>query len=750
MTVRAHAPPQAAKAVGQPASNNRAGRTQDRAEHRADALAAKALSGPPLPPGVPLGAPSTPGATLPFGPGQPLSPIDRAYFEPRLKHRLDQVRVHSDAAATESASQLHSPAYAIGKHVFIQSNHYSPRTPEGRALLAHELVHVVQQRHVSTDGPLSLGGRSDNAEREADRAADALVRGEAVDVAGDPAHVGQVIRRAPPATKPATPSPPSWLGPLGSKATHVQGDVWDVPIGGLGPTWVGPYDQLQSHLGTFNKNKGKGVEKLVAAHLVGGEHIEDLGWSMPYNKAPCVAVAESLHDKWTREISNHQSKQGSMGGRATATEGRPIVGTGDVKDVLHEVYKGFPDLQDMSTRIVDQQTAIIKMPGGSKPTGNDGGSEKPAPGPKKEGQGGAPSKPPSPAPSAAKPASETAKAEATNPSPPKPAATAEPSVKSQPPKTPSTSPENAPHPAPKVVATAQPTQPAKPPLATQPTKAAPPTVATGAAKPATPVAESAPLSKPKIKVEFSGKGKVSLGGGGWKWAGTAGKIVSFAVQVHLALETIDGAVQELEKAQKGTINPEVTKAIAALEANFPSADAMWADKFSSVFQSNKVDVRYPASLEWLKANGLSYLWLEPKQKDEFLDHLNILKWYHSGLDDLIFRFDPYIAAIVPILSAVGERKRALYDVAEQILEQTKSIPVDTVASMLFGMYQAFHDAAGDFSRLESAVSGRANGYKRRRDHAWKDRRDAAYWFNYYIPFYEHEKKMKPGTRLNLE
>jgi hypothetical protein len=110
---------------------------------------------------------------------------------------------------------------------------------------------------------------------------------------------------------------------------------------------------MQAYLRVFNQNRPPGVEAMESAHIIGGEHIRDLGWDMPYNKAPAIGVAESLHDKWTREVSNLQSQQGPMGGRTTATVGRSIVGPNDVKAVYHEVYRGVPELQDMSRRIVD-------------------------------------------------------------------------------------------------------------------------------------------------------------------------------------------------------------------------------------------------------------------------------------------------------------------------------------------------------------------------------------------------------------
>src|SRR6185369_12838233 len=92
--------------------------------------------------------------------------------------------------------------------------------------------------------------------------------------------------------------------------------------------------------------------QLEAAHIVGGEHLEDIGSPFSYGKAPCVAVDKSLHATWTTQTSELQSRVGPMGGRATAAEGRPIVTGRDVIDLYDELYRGHPELQEMARKIV--------------------------------------------------------------------------------------------------------------------------------------------------------------------------------------------------------------------------------------------------------------------------------------------------------------------------------------------------------------------------------------------------------------
>jgi hypothetical protein len=77
--------------------------------------------------------------------GQPLDPNTRAFMEPRFGHDFSQVRVHTDAEAAESTRVLNARAFAVERQVVFGSGRYAPTTDAGRALIAHELTHVVQQ-----------------------------------------------------------------------------------------------------------------------------------------------------------------------------------------------------------------------------------------------------------------------------------------------------------------------------------------------------------------------------------------------------------------------------------------------------------------------------------------------------------------------------------------------------------------------------------------------------------------------------
>jgi hypothetical protein len=128
------------------------------------------------PAGRPETAPASVDAAL-RSPGQPLDPATRALMESRFGHSFGQVRVHSDAAAAASARDVGAFAYTWGHDVVFGAGSYAPGTRQGRALLAHELAHVVQQQAsagafvAGAAGPAEAASTEAAFERQADHAA---------------------------------------------------------------------------------------------------------------------------------------------------------------------------------------------------------------------------------------------------------------------------------------------------------------------------------------------------------------------------------------------------------------------------------------------------------------------------------------------------------------------------------------------------------------------------------------------------
>ncbi|MEU0938150.1 DUF4157 domain-containing protein [Embleya sp. NPDC005971] len=77
---------------------------------------------------------------------RPLDASVRAPMERSFGASLGDVVVHTDAEAAASADRLDAKAYAVGRHVVFGPGRYDPHSPAGRALIGHELAHVLQQR----------------------------------------------------------------------------------------------------------------------------------------------------------------------------------------------------------------------------------------------------------------------------------------------------------------------------------------------------------------------------------------------------------------------------------------------------------------------------------------------------------------------------------------------------------------------------------------------------------------------------
>ncbi|WOT38595.1 eCIS core domain-containing protein [Streptomyces coeruleorubidus] len=117
------------------------------------------------------------------GAGQPLDAGVRRELEEQLGHDLGSVRLHTDRDASALTGMLGADAVAVGQDIFFGEGQYQPGTEQGRALLAHELLHTIQHPYAS--GALTAGrdlgqvsAPHQAAERAAEDAAQAVARGE--------------------------------------------------------------------------------------------------------------------------------------------------------------------------------------------------------------------------------------------------------------------------------------------------------------------------------------------------------------------------------------------------------------------------------------------------------------------------------------------------------------------------------------------------------------------------------------------
>jgi hypothetical protein len=114
------------------------------------------------------------------GGGAALPADTRADMESRFGQDFSDVRVHTGAAAHESAASVDAHAYTVGSNIVFQREVYDPGSDAGRHTLAHELAHVVQQRNGPVEGTdtgdgVRVSDPSDRFEREAAETADRLL-----------------------------------------------------------------------------------------------------------------------------------------------------------------------------------------------------------------------------------------------------------------------------------------------------------------------------------------------------------------------------------------------------------------------------------------------------------------------------------------------------------------------------------------------------------------------------------------------
>jgi len=103
-----------------------------------------------------LGVTTTPipaGQLRVIGAGRPLEPGIRRTMEGFFQADFSGVRVHQGA----TAPAMGALAFTLGEEIHFAPGLYDPASPEGVALLGHELTHVVQQRDGRVANPYGSG-----------------------------------------------------------------------------------------------------------------------------------------------------------------------------------------------------------------------------------------------------------------------------------------------------------------------------------------------------------------------------------------------------------------------------------------------------------------------------------------------------------------------------------------------------------------------------------------------------------------
>ncbi|WP_156256843.1 eCIS core domain-containing protein [Sandarakinorhabdus oryzae] len=124
----------------------------DRSEQEATRIASRVAQADPARIAL-LPKAAKPTSAAPAGSGgQALPAPVQLLMERQLGIALDGVRLHTDANAAREADQLDARAFTVGGDIFFGAGQYRPESAEGRELIAHELVHTVQQGATKQQG----------------------------------------------------------------------------------------------------------------------------------------------------------------------------------------------------------------------------------------------------------------------------------------------------------------------------------------------------------------------------------------------------------------------------------------------------------------------------------------------------------------------------------------------------------------------------------------------------------------------
>jgi hypothetical protein len=215
------------------------------------------------------------------GAGTSLPSSVSSQFGGLLGADLSSIRLHTAGPAAQQAQSMGAQAFTHGSHIAFAPGQFSPESSSGRHILAHEIIHVVQNQR--SGGQMQLAARMDvgpsgsDVETEAEHGALALTSGRAFNVSsraalpgismfsgsdptpapqpgpaptpaqtGTPAPTGATPAPTPGAAPTPTPAPgptptaaPTGAAPKPAPAPTPAPTGTPAP-GGAGPTSAGP------------------------------------------------------------------------------------------------------------------------------------------------------------------------------------------------------------------------------------------------------------------------------------------------------------------------------------------------------------------------------------------------------------------------------------------------------------------------------------------------------------------------------
>jgi hypothetical protein len=268
-------------------------------------------------------------------PGSPLGQSARTFMEPRFGADFGHVVIHTGGRAAASARELDAEAYTIGNHVVFSEGRYAPDTKAGRALLAHELTHVVQQRGGGTclQKAETFGTRvSDPPGKHSPyKTVTATFDGETFVLSGD----GRpIIQAAGQSGHPNQVEPADAAACSGGSNDSYLNNVRYVGIKDKGPIPEGTYQFRHANMVTFSA-----LEDTRMALAKPGEFVDPAGLELHGDWGAARVALTPLSIKPSRFCGNTAARSGFYlhGGVMTGSSGCIDIGNTGITDVVEKL-----------------------------------------------------------------------------------------------------------------------------------------------------------------------------------------------------------------------------------------------------------------------------------------------------------------------------------------------------------------------------------------------------------------------------
>jgi hypothetical protein len=100
--------------------------------------------------------------------GSSLDTPTREFMESKFGYDFGNVRIHTGEKAARTTMAVNAKAYTIGNNIVFSDREFQPHTDNGKKLLGHELVHVIQQSNPNMSRGIDGFEHHINQQKESD------------------------------------------------------------------------------------------------------------------------------------------------------------------------------------------------------------------------------------------------------------------------------------------------------------------------------------------------------------------------------------------------------------------------------------------------------------------------------------------------------------------------------------------------------------------------------------------------------